>query len=506
MSNWTIYKKLLFMMFTVSTFICFFIVLSQRQALANMDERSSIVKIYTVKVDSSYNDPWTMNAAVSGSGSGCVIKGNRILTNAHVVSDQTFLEVRLNGKSEKYPAKVFAVSHESDLAILKIEDPSFFENIRPLKIGKLPEIQQDVVVYGFPEGGDTLSVTKGVISRIEHQEYVHSQIKLLSAQIDAPINPGNSGGPVIINNQISGIAMQGIDDSQSIGYMVPAPIINHFLQDLKDDNYDGFPTLGIAHQKIENKALKKIYGISNEQSGVLVTFIAPGSSAEGKLQTEDVILSVENNDISGDGTIEFRHNERTLFNHFVQVKQIGEKINLSVLRHGKIKNIQILLKSSIGSLSLVARQRYDITSSYYIYGGILFMPLSRNYLMEWGKEDWEKGAPSEFLSLYRNGKLQSTENEIVILSKVLPSEVNRGYHDYNDLIITHVDGNKINNLKNLIQIVENNSDKEFVEFATNKGTKFVLDRKHAQADLPDILKTYNVSYDRSANLINNIKK
>ncbi len=341
-----------------------------------------------------------------------------------------------------------------------------------------------------------------MVSRVEHQEYVHSQIKLLAAQIDAPINPGNSGGPIIIDNKIVGIAMQGIEDSQSIGYMIPAPIINHFLNDIKDGDYDGFPALGISYQKIENKALKKKYGLSEEQSGVLITFISPGSSAEGKLQIEDVILSVESNRISGDGTIEFRHNERTPFIYFVQEKQIGEKIYLNILRKGKINTIQILLESSIGSLNLIPRQRYDILSSYYIYGGLLFMPLSRNYLMEWGKEDWEKGAPSEFLSLYHNGKAQSKDNEIVILSKVLPSEVNRGYHDHYDLIVTHVDGNKINNLKSLIQIVENNSDKEFVEFATNGGTKFVLDRKQAQADLPDILKTYNVPNDRSRNFVN----
>jgi len=499
MRNWTLYKKLLFMMFSISTFVYFFILVSSIHTYADTDQRSSIVKIYTVNVKSSYDDPWKKNAASSGSGSGCVINGNRILTNAHVVSDQTFLEVRLYGKSEKYPAKVLAVSHEADLAILTVEDISFFENVKPLKIGKLPEIQQDVAVYGFPEGGDTLSVTKGVISRVEHREYVHSQIKLLAAQIDAPINPGNSGGPVIINSQISGIAMQGMDDSQSIGYMVPAPIINHFLHDIKDGNYDGFPALGISHQKIENEALKKKYGLSTKQSGVLVTFISPGASADGKLETEDVVLSVENNNISGDGTIEFRHNERTSFNYFVQEKQIGEKIVLNVLRHGKIATIQIVLKSSIGSLNLVPRQCYDITSSYYIYGGLLFMPLSRNYLMEWGKEDWEKGVPSEFISLYRNGKPQSSNNEIVILSKVLPAEVNRGYHDYYDLIITHVDGNRINNLKGLIQIVENNNGTEFVEFVTKEGTKFVLDRKQAQTDSFNILKTYNVPCDRSEN-------
>ena len=407
---------------------------------------------------------------------------------------------------KKYPAKVLAVSHESDLAILTVDDISFFEDVKPLIIGDLPKIQQDVAVYGFPEGGDTLSVTKGVISRVEHQEYVHSQIKLLAAQIDAPINPGNSGGPVIINNRIVGIAMQTLKKSQSIGYMVPAPVIDHFLNDIKDGDYDGFPALGVSYQKIENKALKKKYGLSNEQSGVLVTFISPGSSAEGKLQSEDVIVSVEKNNISGDGTIEFRHNERTSFKYFVQEKQIGQTIILNILRQGKVNTVEIALKSSIGNLNLVPRQRYDIQSSYYIYGGLLFMPLSRNYLMEWGEKDWEDGAPSELLSLYRNGKPLSRDNEIVILSKVLPSKVNRGYHDYYDLIITHVDGKKINNLKNLIQIVEKNSNKEFVEFDTKEGTKFVLDRKQAKTDLSNILKTYNVPFDRSKNFNNKQQK
>ncbi len=124
MKNWTLYKKLLFMMFSVSILVYFLIIASQKQAYANIDAKDAIVKIYTVKVDCSYNDPWTMNAAMSGNGSGCVIKGNRILTNAHVVSDQTFLEVCLYGKAERYPAKVLAVSHESDLAILTVEEPA----------------------------------------------------------------------------------------------------------------------------------------------------------------------------------------------------------------------------------------------------------------------------------------------------------------------------------------------------------------------------------------------
>ena len=112
-----------------------------------------------------------MSGPESFSGSGCIIQGNRILTNAHVVSDQTFIRVRRHGQSNKYTARVIAVSHEADLALLTVDNPSFFKGIAPLKLGKLPEIEQEVVVYGFPEGGDRFGVlavaVKGIAAQIE---------------------------------------------------------------------------------------------------------------------------------------------------------------------------------------------------------------------------------------------------------------------------------------------------------------------------------------------------
>jgi S1-C subfamily serine protease len=184
-------------------------------SLAGSDVKDSMVKIYAVENRPDYDNPWNMKGPDAASGSGCVIEGNRILTNAHVVSDQTFTQVRLHGRSKKYPARVLAVSHEADLALLTVNDPSFFGGAKPLAFGRLPQVEQEVVVYGFPEGGDTLSTTKGVISRIEHHRYVHSQIKLLAMQLDAAVNAGNSGGPVIVDGLIVGVVMQSLKKAES---------------------------------------------------------------------------------------------------------------------------------------------------------------------------------------------------------------------------------------------------------------------------------------------------
>ena len=222
---------------------------------SDQDAREAIVKIYTVHNRPNYYNPWSMSGPQQSTGSGCMIKGKKILTNGHVVSDQTFLQVRRNGESQRFEAHLFAVSHEADLALLTVDDDSFFEGIDPLDFGELPNTQEEVLVYGFPLGGDTLSITKGVLSRIEHQTYSHSSCEFLVGQIDAAINPGNSGGPVTVNDQVVGIAMQSISQAENIGYMVPMPVIRHFLGDMEDGEYDNFPSMGVILQDMENPSL-----------------------------------------------------------------------------------------------------------------------------------------------------------------------------------------------------------------------------------------------------------
>ncbi|HOR42601.1 MAG TPA: S1C family serine protease, partial [Atribacterota bacterium] len=318
------------------------------QVSAEIDVREAIVKVYTVSNYPDYYNPWSMQGPRASSGSGCIIDNNLILTNAHVVSNQTFLQVRKYGDTQRYRAQVVAVSHLTDLALLAVDEPEFFTGIEALSLGELPQIQQEVLVYGFPMGGDMLSITKGVISRIEHQTYVHSSSVFLAGQIDAAINPGNSGGPVLADGKIVGVVMQGITGAQNIGYMVPVPVIAHFFADLEDGILDGYPSLGISLQDMENDGLKSYYQVEKGMGGVLINQIVPGSPADSNLEAGDVLLSMEGYSIGNDGTIEFRSNERTHLNYVVQQKQIGEDIGLTILRNGERKELKVnLFRSSL---------------------------------------------------------------------------------------------------------------------------------------------------------------
>lgn len=491
--------KITFFVFSILFFIVTLSIVWPGSAPAATDVRDSMVKIYCVQNEPDYDNPWNMSGPETFSGSGCVIEGNRILTNAHVVSDHTFIMVRLHGQSQKYPAKVIAVSHEADLALLGVDEPSFFRGVRPLKLDGLPEIEQEVIVCGFPEGGDMLSTTKGVISRIEMQRYVHSMIGLLAGQLDAAINPGNSGGPVLVGDRIVGVVMQARKKSQNIGYMVPAPVIDHFLVDMADGHYDGFPEDGIIFQQLENKSLKRMYGLEENQSGALVSAITTGSPAEGKIFVGDVLLAIDGHRIADDGTVEFRPGERTGSDFYVKQRQVGEDLVYEILRQGQLKTVRLKLDINTRSGRLVPMKRYDVQPTYYVYGGLVFCPLTLNYLLSWG-DDWSEDAPYSLLNYFVDGELTREGEEVVVIIKVLASNLNNGYDDLVDSRIVEVNGKPILNLQDLIRTVETDTETEFVVFKTEHNQSIALDRKKAEAAQAEILTTYRIAEDRSVDL------
>ena len=455
--------------------------------------KKAIVKVFTVTSKPDYYSPWLMEAPRSASGSGCVIEGGRILTNAHVVSNATFIQVQPYGSSRRYNAKVQHVSHESDLALLVVEDGDFFKGIRPLKFGGLPEVLEEVLAYGFPLGGDSLSITKGIISRIEYQEYAHSGYYFLAGQIDAAINPGNSGGPVIQDGEVVGIVMQAYNSSQAenIGYMIPTPMIHHFLDDLSDGLYDGFPEVGFTVQDMESPALKRKYGMDDDQTGVLVNRVFWNSPASGHMQDGDVLLKIDGHQITDDGTVEFRPNERVIFGYYADLHQLGEDIRLTVLRDGKEREVRYAMTQRGEDVFLVPPMHYDVRPEYFIFGGVVFSPLTKNLLCEWKNCK----APKELLIEAKN-RPDEERSEVVLAVQVLPADVNRGYHSLRNWIVREVDGKGFRNFREFHKLVTGSLE-PYLVLASEDGFRLVLDREEALAAHDGILRTYNITEDSS---------
>jgi S1-C subfamily serine protease len=443
---------------------------------------ASVVKVFTHSVSPNYSKPWNAGNSVSSTGSGVIVKGKMILTAAHVVTNATYIEVKKHADPKKYFASVKWIAHDADLALLEVEDEDFFKGTVTKTLGKTPKRQEGVAVYGYPQGGNKISITQGIISRIEMTDYSHSYVELLTIQIDAALNPGNSGGPAFNKKgEIVGIAIQALTSSNNIGYIAPVPVIQHFFDDIKDGKYDGFPNDGIFIQTMENDDLRDYYAMK-DRTGVVVTEIVKGSSAEGYLENGDIILEIDNTVIANNNTIEVKDFERISSNYLITKHFVGEVLNVKVLRDKKELNVQMPLKSS----NDVLMYNHKENPRYYIFGGFVFMPLTGNFYTNM------TNAPISFDYEYLSSAVTDSmfkQKEIVFISTMFEDKINAGY-SASYVIVREVNDETVDSFDDLVEKIK--QSKSIVKVKTSDGRNYIINKEKAMEAEARILKRYGI--------------
>jgi S1-C subfamily serine protease len=282
--------------------------------------------------------------------------------------------------------------------------------------------------------------------------------------------------------------------------MVPVPIINHFLTDISKNNgvYRGFSGLGILYQSMENPDIREKFQMKENHSGVLILHVSHGSPAMDNIFIGDVILSIEDKVIENDGSVEFRLGERTSLNYIIQRNFINDIITVKVLRNGEIKNLEIKLTVPMNSIRLVPHEQYGIPPTYFITGGLVFAPLTKNYLFTWGR-GFSSSAPSRLVDFYFNGVRTEDRKEIILLTRVLADEINLGYHDISNAVIVKVNDKNISSMLDVVNAIENNEGIYHV-IEDGLGRKIILRRDRVENYSDRILETYSINSDRSDDL------
>eukprot|EP00471_Norrisiella_sphaerica_P004880 CAMPEP_0184480848 /NCGR_PEP_ID=MMETSP0113_2-20130426/2346_1 /TAXON_ID=91329 /ORGANISM="Norrisiella sphaerica, Strain BC52" /LENGTH=657 /DNA_ID=CAMNT_0026859587 /DNA_START=158 /DNA_END=2131 /DNA_ORIENTATION=- len=513
--------------------------------MAGTSVLKSVVKVFCTDVRPNFALPWQMEQQESSFSSGFVISGNRILTNAHGIAWHNVVRVRKHGDSRKFVASVEHVAHECDLAILKVEDPQFWAGLEPLPFGSLPELQDKIMVVGYPHGGDRISITQGIVSRVEMGSYSHSGEYLLMIQIDAAINSGNSGGPALgEDGRVIGVAFQALDEAENIGYIIPVPIIEHFLNDIElHGNYTGFCRLGISWQTTENEAMREYLGLSHlvsetyeddeadggqgaaysqnlrnqdmisigedqiedifldsDDTGVLVTHVEPQMPTSKVLKVGDVIAALDGVPIASDGTVPFRGEERVLFSHILRSKFTGDSANITIIRNGEVLEDRIDLKSPP---QLVPWYMYDRNPSYLVYSGLVFTPLSVPYLMAEFGHRWQRYAPVGLLEPAMYGVVNDAGEEVVVLTQVLASDATTGYEDINNVRVINFNGKRVTSLRQLLRLIHTN-DEPYVRLevgnSPSTSMQIILNADEAEVVTNEILEQNKIPDCMSAEL------
>lgn len=450
------------------------------------DAESAVVKVFATIRRPDLLKPWTKQSPAEVTGSGVVIEGHRILTNAHVVTYASQVQVQGNQAGDKVFATVVAIAPGIDLAVLQVDDKSFFDTRPPLpRASVLPQIKDPVLAYGFPTGGTSLSITKGIVSRIEFVPY-NFPVSGLRIQIDAAINPGNSGGPAVAGDKMIGLAFSTLNNAQNIGYIIPNEEIELFLKDIADGHYDGKPALFDELQTLENPALRSFLKADPSVQGMVVH--RPfNTEASYPLKEWDIITRIADTAIDDEGMIKLGSNLRVDFRYLIQNVASKGKVPVTVVRAGKPMQLQLPASTTRPMLIPSLNGEYP---SYFIYGPMVFSKatLQFNGFIGSRAETALGFIHSPLITRIGDPPDADREELVIVSSPLFPNKLSKGYSNPSGGVVYSVNGTRIRSLAHLVAVLRDLGD-EFIsfEFEGEGGEGIVLPRAEAVAATDDIL-------------------
>ncbi len=474
------------------------------QTATNVIE-NSVVKVFsTVRYPDPYR-PWTKQSPTDITGSGVVISGKRILSNAHVVLYASQVQVQANQAGDKISATVEAIAPGIDLAVLKLDDESFFDTHQPLPFStNLPGIKDSVLAYGYPEGGTGLSITKGIVSRIEFVSY-NLPVYGLRVQIDAAINPGNSGGPAVVGDRMIGLAFSHYREAQNIGYIIPTEEIQLFLQDVADGHYDGKPALRDDFQTLENPALRAFLQPGKSVEGMVVH--KPDSDApDYPLKQWDIITRIGDTPVDDQGMIKIGDNLRIHFTYLVQKITRDGKLPLAIVRAGKELKVEVPVSAKDPLLIPNMSGSYP---PFFIYGPLVFSSATQMFtsgLMGTSETSryraYLAAMGSPLVSRDYDKAAFEGEGLVVVSSPFLPHKLSKGYGDPFAQVVKTVNGIPIKNLGHLVEVLRDATDKYItIEYNGRVGETMVFPREEMVAATDEILTDNGIRAQGSADTL-----
>ncbi len=281
-----------------------------------------------------------------GGGSGFIISTDGyVITSCHVVVDKEADYTVILEPKKKYSAKVLARDPINDIAILKIKD----KKLPCLELGDSNKIElgEEVVAIGnaLGEFHDTLSsgIVSGLSRYIQATDRMTQQAERLRGliQTDAAINPGNSGGPLVdMEGKVIGVNTAVVMGAQNIGFAIPINYAKKDIEDLKKYGKIRIPFLGVKYvlltkEMAEKNKLPVKYGALIVRETLGESAVVKGSAADkAGLKEFDIILEAKGKKIT----------TKNPLSHILQKCQIGEEIELKVLREKKEISLKVKLE------------------------------------------------------------------------------------------------------------------------------------------------------------------
>jgi len=463
---------------------------------------NSTVKIFSTISVPDPRKPWAKLPPREESGSGFVIPLKRILTSAHVVEYATDIQVRGNKAGDKIPARVIALDESLDLAVLKLDDESFFDSHAALTpVGSIPATSDSFKVYGYTGDSSDVTVFHPTVTTVDFAPY-DDEASGIIVRLNSEQPASVSGGPVTDyqhgNGNVEGMICCRRRGGRDHSFVIPTMEIREFLQS------DGFmtkskgPFPGKAMildqvQNLENPALREYLGLGPGAHGVVIS--KSSANSEHGFLDWDVLTTIRDVQIDDQGTVPFAGSLRVNFaQKFQERADASDIVRVCVLRERSslfldipvVRKRKMLIPSLEGS-----------APSYFVFGPIVFSAVTSQVTALISQ--------SEELELFlsaRGSPLVTRRSEtpafpgeqlVCVPAPFFPHRLATGYSDPSFSVVKAINGIPIRNLKHLVQVLRDSKD-EFVtvEFVDKNTEIIVFPRAEMIAATDGILGDNNV--------------
>ena len=296
-------------------------------------------------------------------------------------------------------------------------------------------------------------------------------------------------------DRVVGVAFQGQPGLENTGFFIPPPVISHFLKDVSDGKYDGFPQAGAMVVACQNPAYRSYLQLPDDNFGARIDSLIPQTGADKYLKPDDVLLKVGDFRIADDGTILY-HGNRVSAAMAFQTAQKGETVNVQIWRDGKPMDLSFPL--NVYEADRAAGFQYEAPPRYFVYGGLVFTPLSLDYLRTLGRGSPDSSAETLFYELYyhRLEHPETVRKEPIVIATVLASAVNANVAIRARSLVDKINGVRIEKLDDAIAAFEKGTNTfDMIEFLPHANIE-CLDHAEAEKANGAILKTYGLASDR----------
>ena len=461
------------------------------QLPAATDNHSSVVEIIAVSQRPDVRLPWRRERASTRLGYGVIVGQNQVLTTEDLVRNAMFIEVRRPGSGDKVPATIRVADCHLNAAVLDIEPGT--------RVGSMPPVQwaenlapgAKVCIVEFDDAGQA-QTGDGRISEIAVDTLPSARTAVLTFRVLSDLKPGRIGVPVFQEDRLAGLTMQ-YDESTQTSSALPASLLRTFLGDASNPPYKGMATAGIIWAPLIDPAKRRFFGLANDNAGVLVLQVIPGSGAANVLAPSDTIIEWAGAALDSQGYYMDPDYGRLLFPHLVSGRhRPGDSIPVKIVRNKEVKTVNLTLKAIDDSVLLIPPNAENQPAEYVVEGGLVLRELTADYLLAFGAK-WMVAANPRLVNLYLTRAQFPAEpgERVVILSAVLPDPINVGYQGMHDQIITHVNGQKVLNLKDVFSILDRDGAIKRVSLLSS-ALDIVLDASQVKDSNARMAKVYRI--------------